>query len=248
MTDAQRLARLEAQLAELESLYTHAPVGLCFVDTDLRYVRVNERMAAINGRTIEAHLGNRVEEVVPSIADQVGPVYRRILRTGEPVVGLEVRGKLPSDPYNEHVWLVNHHPVRSPEGELQGISTVVIDITELREAEAATRQLSLVFMNAADPIVIEDLSGNVIDLNREAERSYGWGRDTLIGKPIKRIVPKDRHHQADDLLRRCLAGEEVRNVQGIRIARDGSRYDVLLTLSLLQDGWGISLAGGRVSR
>ncbi|MDJ0851712.1 MAG: response regulator [Myxococcota bacterium] len=122
------------------------------------------------------------------------------------------------------------------------------DITGLREAEAATRKLSLVFMNAADPIVIEDLSGNVIDLNREAERSYGWGRDTLIGKPIKRIVPKDRHHQADDLLRRCLAGEEVRNVQGIRIARDGSRYDVLLTLSLLQDERGETVAIASIAK
>ncbi|MDJ0852925.1 MAG: PAS domain-containing protein [Myxococcota bacterium] len=137
MTDAQRLARLEAQLAELESLYGHAPVGLCFVDADLRFQRVNERMAAINGRPVAEHIGRRVEEMVPSIAEQVGPAYRRILRTGEPVVGLEVRGKLPSDPFNEHVWLMNHHPVRSPEGELQGISTVVVDVTQMKRDEEA---------------------------------------------------------------------------------------------------------------
>ncbi len=137
MTDAQRLARLEAQLAELEALYDHAPVALCFVDIELRFQRINERMAAITGRCVAEHIGRRVEEMLPSIAEQVGPTYRRILRTGEPVVGLELRGRLPSDPVNEHVWLVNHHPVRTPEGELRGISTVVLDITDMkREGEA----------------------------------------------------------------------------------------------------------------
>ena len=137
MADAQRLARIEAQLAGLEALYQHAPVGLCYVDVNLRFLRVNERLAAIHGKPAAEHIGRRVAEMVPSIAEQVEPVYRRVLRTGEPVVGLEVRGKLPSDPVNEHVWLVNHHPVRSPEGELEGISTVVVDITDLKRDEEA---------------------------------------------------------------------------------------------------------------
>ncbi len=114
-------------------------------------------------------------------------------------------------------------------------SAIQQDITALRQAEAATKRMSLVFMNAADPIVIEDLSGNIIDLNLEASRAYGWERDEIIGQPIKRIVPDERHEQADEVLQRCLSGSDVRNVEGLRISRDGTVNDVLITLSLLRD-------------
>ena len=53
-----------------------------------------------------------------------------------------------------------------------------------------------VFMDATDPIIIEDLDGIVLDLNREAERAYGFAREELIGKPIRTLVPPERHAQA----------------------------------------------------
>ena len=63
-----------------------------------------------------------------------------------------------------------------------------------------------VFMDSIDPILIEDLDGNVLDMNKQAERTYGWARNALIGKPIKTIVPSERHVQADELLVRCKSG------------------------------------------
>ena len=64
-----------------------------------------------------------------------------------------------------------------------------------------------VFMDAADPIIIEDLDGIVIEMNDEAVRSYGWSREELLGKPIKTIIPPKRHQEAEDLLVNCRAGE-----------------------------------------
>jgi len=100
--------------------------------------------------------------------------------------------------------------------------------------EEQLRRMSKVFMDAADPILIEDLNGVVIDMNAEAELSYGWSRDELIGKPIKTIVPPDRHGQADELLERCKAGDDVRNIEGLRQTKDGGVIPVLLTLSLIR--------------
>ena len=89
-------------------------------------------------------------------------------------------------------------------------------------------------MDAADPILIEDLDGTVVEMNDEAERSYGWTREELVGTPIKTIVPPDRHDQADDLLRRCKAGDDVRNVEGLRLTKDGRIVPVLITVSLIK--------------
>ena len=88
---------------------------------------------------------------------------------------------------------------------------------ELRQRVAQLQQvrhLSRVFRDAADPILIEDLDGNVTDMNEEAVRAYGWTREELIGKPIKTIVPPERHGQADQLLHECRAGKAVRNIEG----------------------------------
>jgi PAS domain S-box-containing protein len=105
----------------------------------------------------------------------------------------------------------------------------------LEGEEARLRWMSKVFMDSADPILIEDLDGNVIDMNCESERSYGWSRDELIGKPICTIVPDERHEQANDLLIRCRRGDAVRNVEGLRRNREGDVIPVLVTLSLLRD-------------
>src|SRR5262249_10674271 len=45
------------QLSYIEAIYATAPVGLCFVDADLRYLSINERLAEIDGRSVEEHLG-----------------------------------------------------------------------------------------------------------------------------------------------------------------------------------------------
>src|SRR6266542_4474928 len=74
------------QLAYVEAIYATAPVGLCFVDTDLQYLSINERLAEINGCSVEEHLGRTVREVIPQMADTVEPVCRRVIETGEPAL------------------------------------------------------------------------------------------------------------------------------------------------------------------
>ena len=54
---------------ELESIYRTAPIGLGVPDTDLRFERVNERLAEMNGLPVEAHIGHTVRELRPDLAD-----------------------------------------------------------------------------------------------------------------------------------------------------------------------------------
>ena len=116
-----------------------------------------------------------------------------------------------------------------------GISTIAKDITQLKIYEEKTRLLSKVFMDSTDPIIIEDTNGNVVELNHETELVYAWSRKELKGKPIKTIVPLQCHKQADRLLKQCLAGEKVKNIEGQRCTKSGKLIPVLLTLSALKD-------------
>ena len=109
-------------------------------------------------------------------------------------------------------------------GQPIGIASMAKDISKQKEVENELRTLSKVFMDAADPILIEDLDGCVVEMNLEAERAYGWSRDRLIGKPILVIVPVQCHEQARDLLQRCEAGEIVRvlGVTGLELTVEPS--------------------------
>ncbi len=77
------VAESKAVLNEIEQIYRYSPVGLCFMDTNYRYVRINEHMAEINGLPVSAHIGRTLREVIPGLADGIMELYRPIYERGE---------------------------------------------------------------------------------------------------------------------------------------------------------------------
>ena len=131
---------LQKQLIELEHLYDTSPLGLCFLDTDLRFMRINAEMAAINGKSASDHLGKTLAEALPELADQVTTLCKQVIETGDPVLNIEVRGMTKTDPAEPHDWLASYYPVKDNIGRLVGIGAVVQDITDRKKAE---RELKL---------------------------------------------------------------------------------------------------------
>jgi PAS domain S-box-containing protein len=141
-----------------------APVGLAFVDTDLRFVRINAALAAINGRPVEDHIGRRIDEVVPDIAHIVVPIYRKVLETGDPVQLREVSRETPGTGHVRHV-LASWFPVRV-EDRIAGVGVVVIDITDRKAAEL---RLQAVLQQLPVGVVIADADGRVMLGNRQLQ-------------------------------------------------------------------------------
>jgi PAS domain S-box-containing protein len=123
------------QLAEIEAIYQGAPVGLCVLDRDLRWVRINDRLAEINGPPAEAHIGRHITELLPELSPEVEPMFRRILETGEPLLGVEVTGETPARPGVQRVWIESFRPLRSPDGEIVGVNITAEEVTEQRKVE-----------------------------------------------------------------------------------------------------------------
>jgi PAS domain S-box-containing protein/putative nucleotidyltransferase with HDIG domain len=131
-----------ATRALLESLEASAPIGIVFVDTNFRYVRVNEKIAAIDGIPSPAeHVGRTVAEVVPNFWPILEPAYRRVLETGVPVRNIELTGGTAEDPDHDHSWLETISPVRV-NGEIIGLGGIVVDITERKRMDTAMAALT----------------------------------------------------------------------------------------------------------
>ncbi|MDQ8204014.1 chemotaxis protein CheB [Pelagicoccus sp. SDUM812003] len=129
--------RLTRRLTEIDSIYESAPVGLCLLDTDLRFVRINDLLARINGRSVDEHIGRSVEEILPEMAETLVPILKRILEGGEPVIGMEL--SISSAAGQKGDYLANYYPFRSG-GEIVGVNCVVQDVSSRKRSEDALRQ------------------------------------------------------------------------------------------------------------
>jgi PAS domain S-box-containing protein len=121
--------RSRRQLLELETLYRTAPIGLALVDRNLRFLRINEKLAEIDGVSMDAHIGRTVREMVPSVADTIEPLYRRVIETGKPVVQIEIHGST----------LVSIAPVKDEGHNITHFVAVWEDITKRKEIEEQLR-------------------------------------------------------------------------------------------------------------
>jgi PAS domain S-box-containing protein len=158
--EADRIEQLYREARQttalLDALYGSAPVGLGFWDLDLRYVRVNEALAAINERPPEDHVGRTLREVVPQLAPVLEPLARRVLETGRPVIGLEMNGGTPREPDAMRHWSASYYPVLAADGATIGVGAVVEETTERRRAERRTELQHAVTRILNESEVVED--------------------------------------------------------------------------------------------
>jgi PAS domain S-box-containing protein len=126
--------RLPQQPA-LQLIYDTAPIGLAFLSPDCRYMQINQRLTEICGISVEDHLGRSVRDCVPALADAVEGIVRSIMKTGEPVIGIEVAGQR-ADQNEERSWVTYWHPLRNPKGEIVGVNVVAEEVTDRKRTEA----------------------------------------------------------------------------------------------------------------
>jgi PAS domain S-box-containing protein len=131
---------LQAANELLDTVFNEAPVGLGIWDRDLRYVRLNDALAEMNGLPKAAHFGRTVAEVLPEIDGQVMAAMRRVRDTGQPVMNQEASGMTPAAPGRLRFWDVSYFPVRIA-NEVVGVGAVCEEVTEKKEAEAERTRL-----------------------------------------------------------------------------------------------------------
>jgi PAS domain S-box-containing protein len=131
---AESEARSRAQLAELTAIYESAPLGLCVLDRSYRYLRINPRLAEMNGAPPEAHLGRTMRDMVPRLADHAEILVDRVFASGTAILE-EMRGQTRSMAGSERVWQTYWYPTKAATGEVFAVNLIVEEITERKAAE-----------------------------------------------------------------------------------------------------------------
>lgn len=213
-------------LAELHSIYANAPIGLCFLDTNLRFQAINEALASLNGLPVAEHLGKSFHVVLSNeIADQIEPFLQQVLKTGRPVLNQVVSAHSRTDPTLISYWLASYHPVYSEDGHILGISSVVQDETERRHAEmalqASERTLKLFIEYAPTAIAMLDREMRYIAASRRYLQDYCIAEQNIVGRSHYEIFP-EISEQWKEIYRCCLTGSVEKKDEDLFPRSDGT--------------------------
>jgi PAS domain S-box-containing protein len=191
----QAEATIRQQLEEIETIYRNAPIGMCFVNTDLRYMRINPLLAQINGASVSAHLGHTFREVLPELADRVEPLYRQVIESGEAIIDLEVSGTNQAQPGVERHWLTSFYPQTDEAGRVIGVNNVVHEITDRKRLELdrleAQQERDRFFDLSLDLLAIANFDGYFLRLNPAWEQTLGFTNAELMAQPYLDLVHPD---------------------------------------------------------
>ncbi|MFJ4859531.1 SpoIIE family protein phosphatase [Streptomyces sp. NPDC088748] len=135
--ETSEVLHMRDSLAALQSLFTQSPIGLATLGTDLRFLRVNDALARMNGVSAAEHLGKRLTEVVPGVnAVALEATMQQVLERGTAVVDVRRTGRTPADPENDRTWSCSYAPLLDGSGRALGVIASLIDITEGQRAQA----------------------------------------------------------------------------------------------------------------
>ena len=148
-SDVTKIRQAQADLAhnegiarqrtrEIETLYKTAPVGMALVDRNYRYLKINERFAAVTGLPIDTLIGRTLSDTAPGLTERMkGPiaeVFERARELTNVDVTVSVNGGGTQD------FLIDFYPYEE-DGRVTAAGIIFKDVTEVRRLEKELRRL-----------------------------------------------------------------------------------------------------------
>ncbi len=212
----------------LDTLFNNAPIGIGLWDEKLRYVRLNDALAEINGLPQEVHIGQTVAEVLPGVDCAIMEAFHHVVETGKSIAQ-EASGETPAAPGKQRHWSVNYYPIKLP-GNVNWVGAICQEITdvydELRlrkqaeaereqlfereqaarvEAEAAKEQVTQILESITDGFIAFDSEWRFTYLNHEGSRTLGRSCEDLLGKNLWSEFPELAATSFGQLYQRAVA-------------------------------------------
>ena len=136
----QTRRELERTSALLDSALANVPIGMSFLDRELRYVRVNPPIIALTGLPPSQLLGRTLREVNPRLDARYEADIRRVIESGLPLINVPMTREMGSSPGPARQLLLNFYPLRTTAGEILGAGVTVVDVTERSTLQAQFHQ------------------------------------------------------------------------------------------------------------
>ena len=249
--DISELGRTQETLGRNEerfrALLDSAPDSVVIVDERGRIVLVNSQTEKTFGHSRAVLVGRPIESLMPARFREAHEGHRlEYLRspTTRPMgVGLRLAG-LRADG-SEFPVDISLSSIRTPDGVL--VTAFVRDVTERAGADQVLRlseeRFRALLDSAPDGVVIVDEGGDMVLVNSQTEKLFGYAREQLLGEPVETLLP-ERFRRVHSSHRRDYLAEPVTRPMGdglqlVGRRADGSEFPLDISLSSLQTSEGV---------
>jgi PAS domain S-box-containing protein len=180
---------ISIELENYRTLFEHSQDGIYFSSLEGKIIEVNRAFLDITGYS------RKEIESVKSVNLYVNPENRdkfhQEILLKETVRDFEV--ELYRKDKSKIICLLTSSVFKDDRGEMVGFKGLIKDITALKDAALALKisekRFSVLFHGSPDPILVEDLEGNILDANPAACDLYEMPITRLIGKNVFSITP-----------------------------------------------------------
>jgi len=230
----------------LDAFFDGSPAGLCILDENLQYVKINEALADINGITMKAHEHKTVRELLPEIADTLEPAIQQVLATGNSILNSELSGTTPKDPTSQRHWTISLFPI-----EDHSVGSVIVDITPRKRAEESLRKSEELLRESQSLAKIGSfftpLGKGKNEWSDELYQILGLSRDEFIPKKesiVNFVHPEDLSYYTTTIDHLINHGGTVRKDFRAKHSSGQWRvYRTIISVEMDQDGNKIALKG-----
>ncbi len=192
----------------------------------------------LHGRRPEDFAGtveSALADAHPDDRDALAQAIQTTLEDGAPF-HVEYRCMRPD---GRMVWLESKaRCVRDADGKAQRLVGVCMDVTRRKQREEDHARMASIVASSTDAIIGKTVAGVVTSWNVGAERLFGYSAGEMIGQSIEVIVPPERRYEVRQILDTVARGECVRNLETVRLRKDGRRIDISVSVSPVRNAHG----------
>ncbi len=251
----KRVALSEAEVTKkkIENVLSVMPTAVYTCDEEGRITFFNQRAADLWGR--EPKLNSEEDKYCGSVrmlAPDGSPIppsacpMASAVNTGQSFRGEEIT--IERSDGSRIIAQVNIDPLYELDGRRTGAINAFQDVTDLKQAERASRRLAAIVEWSDDAIVTKDLNGVITSWNQAAERLFGYAPAEIIGKSVTTLIPPEHIDEEPDILGRIRRGERVDHYETVRRRKDGSLVEISLSVSPIRDADGAITGASKIAR
>ncbi|HEV7683637.1 MAG TPA: MASE1 domain-containing protein [Pyrinomonadaceae bacterium] len=236
---------LRTREAELEVITDTTPLMLIRCSKDLRFVYVNRAYATLLGLELHEIIGFPIVEIIGADAFEVIRPYVEQVLQGQPV---EYEQEVLFKTIGPRHLRAAYRPEWASDGAVVGWVASISDVSDRKFTEDALRQFAAIVESTDDAIIGMDLSGIVTGWNNAATELYGYSADEVIGNNVSILIPPEQFQEEEQILKKIRKGERLIHYETVRMAKNGDRINVSLTVSPIENDAGEVIGGSKIAR
>jgi two-component system CheB/CheR fusion protein len=229
----QNVTELSRTNNDMNNLLAGTGVGTVFVDHQMRIRRFTPTATQLIN-LIQTDMGRPVGHIVSNL---VG--YESLLMDTQTVLDTLIPKELEVQTKAGDWYLLRIRPYRTLENVIEGAVLTFFDVTEMKKAREALREvdkvrrLAVVLLDAHDAVTVQDMEGRILAWNPAAERMYGWSEAEALTMNIRDLISKSQRKNALALVEQLARSEVLEPYRAQRLAKDGRIVEVWLTATAL---------------